>query len=94
MNREYLPCLPVAQLKKIDMTVPDDQNTDYELLLPSEDPGSARLKLPTDRDMGQEEQVLKPEGRRGDTIARYSALVSTSGRHLIALPAHTNVGAV
>jgi hypothetical protein len=27
--------------------------------------------------MGQEEQQLKPEARKGDTLAKYAALVST-----------------
>lgn len=44
--------------------------TEYELLPPS-GPGEQQQSL-----MGQEEQVQKPEGRNGDLIAMYIAIVS------------------
>lgn len=49
---------------------PDIENpVDYELLLPSEQAG--QYKPP----MGREEQFTKKEGRKGDAIAIYGALV-------------------
>ncbi len=45
--------------------MPDSE--DYELLLP-----------PGQQDMGQEEQLVKPELRKGDVVALYAAMVCPS----------------
>ncbi|KAF9464644.1 hypothetical protein BDZ94DRAFT_1190991 [Collybia nuda] len=47
---------------------PTEDSADYELLLPSQQP------QPTT--MGQEEQFLKPEGRKGDDAAKFIALTA------------------
>jgi len=44
---------------------------DYELLLPAEVEQPARLK----QSMGQDEQFTKLEGRKGDLLTKYAALV-------------------
>jgi hypothetical protein len=44
--------------------------TDYELL-PRSEPIEQQRAL-----MGREEQLLKPESRQGDLLAKYTALVS------------------
>lgn len=50
----------------------DPHAEDYELLLPS-DQLEPDIRKPTN--MGQEEQFLKPEVRRGDIIAYWATLV-------------------
>lgn len=49
------------------MSQPAVNSEDYELLLPNTTPT-----------MGQEEQIPKPEGRKGDKSAYYVALVRRS----------------
>ncbi|KAG6854956.1 hypothetical protein C0991_009779 [Blastosporella zonata] len=52
---------------------PESPTGAYELLPPSSGAGEQQQSL-----MGQEEQVLKSEGRQGDVLAACTALVSVS----------------